>query len=472
MRTTSLLGSFLLGTASVVSLSLHAAKPAVQEGPPLKVLYEGDPKLLTTHVQMVFKTGSIQDPAKKRGTALLLSELLLRGTREASRTEFQTALERMGGTLNASQAHDQIVFSGEVIQEKTVPFLKLMEAAIARPSFDKREFEALRTEAINAINSYKNSNGMLAMLALYRKMYAGTLFEIPGTGNTTSLKAIQLTDLVQYYNQNLTQSNLFATVASPVPEAKLRKHLEAISRALPVGNPAKDTLIPPKMPAKNTLIVVKKPKTATGTMILAQNGLRATDEERYPLGVGDFIFGGSGFVSRLFTIIRSDLGWTYAIGSTYLPGRSLSAQVSPYFISATPLVEYSAKAFFKVQELWNQYVKKGVTAKELATAQQSLINSYAFTFESAKDRAGNRAYSELYGVPILSPEDYTKKIMSISEKEILAALASKHTTGPWWAVMVGDPEQIGSLLAEEQKETPAENRWVIDEVVLPDSLTE
>ena len=109
-------------------------------------LFEADPTLLTTTVRIVFTVGTSSDPKGKGGVANLVSELLMRGTKKRNRSEFQTALERMGAAFDCSASHDKIIYSGEVIKENTTEFFKLIHEALTQPAFSKKEFEALKKE--------------------------------------------------------------------------------------------------------------------------------------------------------------------------------------------------------------------------------------------------------------------------------------------------------------------------------------
>src|SRR5690606_16514238 len=100
------------------------------------------------------------------GLANLVCELLLRGTRSRSRTAFQSQLEQMGATLGVRVANDRVNFSGEVIKENTLPFVAMVEDALTKPAFSRKEFAALKKEILGQIAHAKNSNGQLAALAM------------------------------------------------------------------------------------------------------------------------------------------------------------------------------------------------------------------------------------------------------------------------------------------------------------------
>ncbi len=440
------------------------------QGVESKILYEEDPTLLTSTIQVVVTSGAADDPGGKNGLANLLAELVLRGTRKKSRTEFQSTIERLGASLSVRATHDLLVFEGRVIKENTLPFLKLLGEALLFPKFDPKEFESLKKETLGEIAYYKNSNARLSGLALRKELMEGTTLERPTSGSLSTVKAITRDDVIKAYNNDFSRGNVVFAVSSPLKEPEVKKALNEIWMTFPDGTRRMPRSISPSVPKKPTLIVVQKDKTSTGAIMFGQSGIIAQDPVRYALSVGNFSFGSEPLVSRLYRVIRKENGWTYAVGSTYHAMGSLSNQQGFFVISATPSVEFTAKTILKTLELWNDFLKTGVTSEELSLAKESLVNSYPFEFDSAEKRTWQKLYSFLYNVPILSPEDYGKTINAVDNKAVLAALRERHANQGWVITVVADKAEIERQLKEEQKSLPEANQLKIAKVITPDDL--
>lgn len=457
----------LISTLSLTS-SVWAASSVTAEEPQL--LYEEDPSSLVSNIQVVVRTGSAEEPVGKQGLTNIFSELMLRGTKKYDREKFQSTLEKLGATLAVSVSHDQIVFAGEVIKENTFEFLKLLEEALLQPKFEEKEFNSLKVEIINQISHIKNSNNRLGGLAIRQELFKGTPIEKPALGTLSSVRKLQMPDVLRAYNNVFFKQNLLFAVASPFKESQWKSSLKEIWKKFPDGAPKTRRVFEPKVPETPTLIVIHKPKTSTGVLSFAQKGITAQDPERYALGAGNFSFGGEPLVSRLFRTIRGELGWTYAINSGYGAMGNLSYQPGIYTIVSTPSVEFTTKTLFKTLSSWQDYVRNGLRKDELVLAQESLVNSYPFEFESAEKRLGQRVYSELYGVPVLSQEEYQKTIDKIGNRDVKKALKDRHTERGWLIVLVADKDVIAAQLAEEQKGIPYESQLKISKVVMPAEL--
>lgn len=416
------------------------------------LLFEADKTALTTTVRMVLHTGTASDPDGKNGLANLVSELVLRGTKKRGRSEFQSALERMGASFDVGASHDKIIYSGEVIKENTQAFFKLIQETLTQPQLSAAEFERLKRETIAEINSVKNSNGALAGMALRRVVFEGTPLAVSGNGTLKTLGNIKMADVKAFYKQHYNRQNILFGVVSSLPEKQIKELTGKIAKALPDGVKHVSTPYDLKLPAKPTLVLVDKAGTATGTVFMGQGGITAGDPDRFAIEVGNFSFGGEPLVSRLFRTVRGELGYTYSISSTYSAMGPLSRQRGMFAVVSTPSMEFTTKTIHKSLQMWSEYRAKGVEKEELSLAADSIVNSYPFDFESADKRLAKRLYSHLYGVPIQSPEEYAKTIRGVTNDKIRSSLKERQTENGWWIVLVADGAVMEKQLVEEQKE--------------------
>ena len=178
----------------------------------------------------------------------------------------------------------------------------------------------------------------------------------------------------------------------------------------------------------------------------------------------------SDLVSRLFRTIRGELGWTYAIGSSYSSLGGLSGQRGLFSIASTPSVEFTSKTIFKTLEMWKSYLEEGLTGDELDMAKDSLVNSYPFEFETADKRVAHKLDSFLYNIPVLTPEEFAGKIGSISNRKLRRALKEKQEAESWLIALVADKEVVAKDLEEYQKNIPEEKRLKISKVYSPEEL--
>ena len=450
--------------AFLATLSWGATEP--------KIIVEHDSSLLNTTLQVIVTAGAADDLLDRAGLSNLASELMLRGTKKRTRARFQSEVERMGALIQATASHELMVFTGSVILENTDRFLALVEDFLVHPALDAKELEPLRVEILGEISNQKNNNTRLTGIAMRKELFAGTPLERPVMGCLSSVKAIKRDDVLRKYNNHVHRGNVFFAVSTALPEEQIRKTLSAMWLKLPDGLKTSRRVVVPKIPVAPTITLIHKAQTQAGAFMLGQAGLTIADPDRYVLQVGNFSFGGEPLVSRLFRIVRGELGYTYSIGSTYGLTGSLSNQKGIYAVHSTPSIEFTTKALLKVMDLWNSYQKEGLTAPEMKLATQSIVNSYPFEFDSANKRLGQRIKEYLYNDPILSPEAFGQKIYSIEPETLKKSVQNHHTPRGFMITLLADETIIKKQFETEQAVIPADQRLTISKVITPEQLIE
>ncbi len=458
------LGLSMVLTAVLSNRLLAATEP--------KILFELDPTLLNTTIQIIVMAGGADDQVEHAGLSNIVADLMLRGTKKRTREKFQSDVERMGGGLSGSATHDLIFFTGSVIKENTEKFLDLVGDFLLQPVFDPKEMDSLRTEVLNGISHQKNNNTRLTGIAMRKAAFAGTPLERPIIGTLSTVKRLTRDDVLRKYNNHFHRGTVFFAVATPLPESQIKTLLTAIWQKLPDGHRQARKPVLLKFPKTTTLTLIHKAKTEAGAFMLGQPGITIQDPDRFVLYAGNFSFGSEPLVSRLFRIVRGELGYTYSIGSTYGLIGSASNQKGIYAIHSTPSIEFTAKALFKTLALWDDYLKQGLSAAELTLAKESTINSYPFDFDSAGKRLSERIEEHLYGDPILTPDEFTKRIGAIDDGRLKKSLKDHHGGQSFLVTLLGDETVIRRQLEEEQKSVPAAARLQISQVITPEQLIE
>ncbi len=179
-------------------------------------------------------------------------------------------------------------------------------------------------------------------------------------------------------------------------------------------------------------------------MNIGNYGVAANHPKRDELETGMYVFG-STFNSRLSKILRKANGWTYGAYASYRFSDLGIGNEGIFAIYSFPQVEFALKAVPKAVEMYEDYVKNGITKEELQFAQNSMANSYPFTFATAKSRMAARISMLLDGSPLPPVPVYQKKIRSMTQKNIHATVQKLHDPKNFIAVVVGDEDKLKEL---------------------------
>ena len=429
----SLLSFFVVANA-------HAALRLTSEN----FFFDHDPKALVSTVQIVFRSGSLSDPKGKEGLASLAFSALVRGTKTKDKSTFYSAVERLGANIGVDTASSRTMITLESVSSNLEKSLALFSEVLLQPRLDEEDIRSLTEEGIANLQQELSNNRSIMKRVFRQAIYAGTPMAIPAQGTIAGLKNITSSDLRAYLAQQIKAGNILVAVSSSLPRKTVKDWIEANFSSLPEGNaPALPALATAKLKGRH-LFLVERSGSSTTEIGIGHEGIAANYPDRETLETANFIFGG-GMSSRIFQTLRGKNGWTYGAYSGFQFLETPRKHGSAFMLYTFPQTQFTEQTTLEALRLYEEFVRTGVTKEELSFAQNSLENSYPFTFASSKARLNGLLYRALDGAPLLSPAQYRKKLESITQKSLLSALQKAQSAENLVIVLVGSPEQIAPL---------------------------
>ncbi len=422
------------------SAALHLSS----QGANANFLYEKDPKALASTINFIVKAGSNADPKGKEGLMRLGFQSLLRGTKTKSREQLINSIELLGAGIDSNTGYTQTGISLNTISENLEQGIAILAETILEPALRSEEIEPLRTELLDRLEQERSNNRMLLRRAFRLALYHGTNLAYPPEGTSAGLKATSIGDIKSTLAAQIKAGNIIIAVVSNQPEAKVRAWLEKYFAKLPEGSAPALPKFKRNPIVGRTLYIVQRKGSSTMEMNIGGYGMPANHPKRDELETGMYVFG-STFNSRLSKVLRKENGWTYGAYAYFRTSDIGKGNEGLFSIYSFPQTEFALKAAPKAVEMYEEYVNKGITKEELLFAQNSMANSYPFSFATAKSRMDARLALRMDGTPLLSAPAYQKKIRSLTTEKILAAVKQEHHPKNFIAVVVGDEENLKEL---------------------------
>ncbi|WP_341503159.1 pitrilysin family protein [Gallaecimonas sp. GXIMD4217] len=220
---------------SMASLLARADRP-VDNGRHIKVLDKrsGSPLI---DINLLFNTGPAFEPEGKRGvaalTALMLSDA---GTKELDYKALKEAYFPMAAGVSSQVDKEMVSLRGRVHQDNLEAYLPLLIAQITEPGFRDSDFERLKKQLINAIETdlKAGNDEELGKEVLYLDLYQDHPYGSLNLGDLSDLRALTLADVKTFYASQFSQANLTLGLAGSMGDAAKARLEQALSR-LPVG---------------------------------------------------------------------------------------------------------------------------------------------------------------------------------------------------------------------------------------------
>lgn len=201
----------------------------------LKVILKPSVKEIIS-VRFFIKGGTANYSKENEGIeSLALAVAVEGGTKKMTRTEFATALEKIGTGIGFSTSYDFSEINMSCIKDYWDPSWKLFADVITQPRFETKEFELIKAQAVaQAKQTESNPDAHLRNRSMESAFANHNYAKIP-SGTTQSLEKITLENLSAHFKSIAGKQNCFLVVVGKITEADLKERVNVAFTSLPAG---------------------------------------------------------------------------------------------------------------------------------------------------------------------------------------------------------------------------------------------
>ena len=404
----------------------------------LKVLLLKDDTLPLVSAHFVTPGGHSADPEGKEGLAALLSSLMRNGGAGKLAPEaFDAALENRAVDMSSSEDVEDFSAGFKCLAQDLPEVLGLFADMLRRPQFDAVRLAAEKTNSMDSLKRLEDTPDTLTRVLFYRTLMGQSPYG--RWASPKSVAAITREDLVQFYQKKYGPTGAELALAGNFDPEKVLSQLEDLFSGW--KKQAAEPAVEEAKPLGPTIYFY--PKDVTQVFVrFGLLGLQRHDKREIPLQVANYILGGSGFTSRMMQEIRSDRGLAYFVYSYSLPFNVRG----PYQILGGTRPDSVKEYLTLMFQLASDFAKKGPTESELADAKQSIIEEFAYNFESPYSLASYKASLDFEGYPDDYLKNYRDSVKAVT-REAAAEAAQSILTQKDWVLVVSGPANLEPVLS-------------------------
>ncbi|MDH4945405.1 pitrilysin family protein [Sulfurimonas sp. C5] len=384
------------------------------------VIFEEDKRLPLVTTQLIFQNaGSIRD-TKIAGLAKFSSRMLNEGTKTLGANGFAEELESRAIHISANCGKETFVIEVSSLKEEYVKSLKYLKELLKDPNYSEDALQKVQTTMIGGLSRKANDFDYIAAVELNKLLFEGSVLAQPSSGEIDTIKKITLKDVKKFIEQHICLSRAIVLVGGDVTLEDVKKQMGKVLQALPKGKAEKlphfDTS------AKSKELELDKETQQAYIYFGSPYNMAVSDEDYYKARVATFILGTGGFGSRLMEEIRVKRGLAYSAYARVEVTKSRS-YLTGYLQTK---LESSDEAKKVVQEVFKDFVTKGVTEDELEQTKKFLLGSEPLRVETMSQRL-NRTFQEYYkGFALNHSQEELEKISALKLDD-LNEFIKKHT---------------------------------------------
>lgn len=397
-----------------------------------KVLFVEARELPMFDLQLTFAAGSSHDDGVA-GLASLTNAMLNEGVPGKDVSAIAAGFEDLGADFGNGAFRDMAIASLRSLSaaEQREPAVQLFTQVLGQPTFPDDSLARIKNQMLAGFEFQKQNPGKLASLALFERLYGSHPYAHPSDGTAESVPAISREQLQAFHAKAYSAQNAVIALVGDLSRSDAEALASQVSAALPKG-PALPRIAQPEAPEPGRQHI-EFPSKQTHLMI-AQLGIDRRDPDYAALYLGNRVFGGGGFGTRLMTEVREKRGLTYGVYS----GFSAMQARGPFMINLQTRAELSDGTLQLIKDMLAEFVSNGPTADELNNAKRELAGSFPLSTASNADIVGQLGSMGFYDLPLSHLEDFMRDVQALSVEQVKAAMA-KHLNPEALVIVTAGP---------------------------------
>lgn len=362
--------------------------------------------------------GSRYETRKINGVSHFLEHMVFKGTKKYPTTEDVNVIERIGGLQNAYTDIDITNFHNKVLSTDWSLALEINKELALAPLLEQKHIDRERDVILEEMKRYEDEPAVKVGETFHGMLYPEASLGMRIIGERDSLLAAKGETLRGYHDRWYRPNRLVIVLAGNLKSqiSNVKSKAEEWFRDIKSEFGGDIELVTDNQD-RPRLAVVTKPDAQQAHLTIGIRTFARASEDRFAWSILNMIMG-IGFTSRLFREIREKRGLCYAIRSN----SDNWADVGYWSIYAGVATEKVEQATQAILAQLGKAEEKGVTEEEVAVAKKRIETILAFKSEDPEFFTEYYGRQELYGLPILTIEDYIKKIDSISKDDINSLL--------------------------------------------------
>jgi zinc protease len=331
-------------------------------------------------------SGALFDLAGKGGMAYLTAGMLLRGGAGYTASNVREMAETLNLRIDATADWDStdIAIAGPADSIESI--FDLLSRLVVTPTFDPREFEALKSAHIAALKNQTQDDAEYVRQKACEMLFGSHPFGHPVHGTVESVSRIERNDLLYYHKRFYLANNAELLVTGDVTAEQVF-HLARPKLGLwKKGELVPPTFRPPDQASARQVAAFDRPAARLAHAAIALMGFSRRASDYYAARV----------MSEVLTGTNAKLG--PALGAT------IQTRVEPHMIASPLLIEIEsppdriAAVIEATIQAINRIKAGQISLEQVNNAKQQLASSFNERVNSAEGLAGILLDIELYGL--------------------------------------------------------------------------
>jgi predicted Zn-dependent peptidase len=385
----------------------------------LRIVTEAVPTVRSVTVGIWVGVGSRDESPALAGASHYLEHLLFKGTTRRSALDISSAIDAVGGEMNAFTAKEYTCYYARVLDTDLPLAIDVVCDMLTGSLILEDDVNVERGAILEEIAMTEDDPGDCVHDLFAHTMFGDNPLGRPVLGTVDTVNALTADRIRRFYKRHYDPTHLVVAAAGNIDHNKVVRQVRAAFEKAGAFKNAEATPIAPR-DGRRTIrtsgrVELLGRKTEQAHVVLGMPGLARTDERRWALGVLNTALGG-GMSSRLFQEVREKRGLAYSVYS-YTSGFADCGLFGVYAGCRPSQVHDVLKI---CRDELDQVAENGLTDDEIARAIGQLRGSTVLGLEDTGALMNRIGKSELCWGEQMSVDDMLVRIASVTPDDVRA----------------------------------------------------
>lgn len=372
----------------------------------------------TVAIQGSLLVGDYLDPKERPMLAYITQEMLDKGTEHYSKTALAAELENMGAQFDFSTDAFRLSIDGRCLAKDVDKSISLLAEILRRPKFSQLELDKIKLQTVASLKEALVDTSQRAYDRATQIIFdpSHPYYELPLSERIKSVESITLKDVEGFYKKYYGGATLILSLAGDIdPKAVEESTRTNFGNWAGGKNRRPEVATTTLQKEKKREDVPVKDKASADILIAQSHPLRRNSPEFYAAQLANNALGESTLSSRLGLQVRDTEGLTYGITSHFF-GMDIIDGFWGISLSVNP--ENIDKAINSSLAVFQQYVKEGISEKELADRKGAAIGLFKVQLSSNSGIAARLNNMEFFQLGLDYIDRYPQIIEAITKTDI------------------------------------------------------
>jgi predicted Zn-dependent peptidase len=372
------------------------------------------PHMLSVSVGVWVGVGSRYEPAPLNGACHFIEHMLFKGTQRRSATQISQAVEGIGGYLNAFTSEEATCFHARAGHARFDELLDVLMDMLLNSRLESAEIAKEREVIKEEIAMYLDEPQHHVQELLNATLWPGQPLGRPISGTRKTLDGMTRAPLLAYLHANYLATNTLIVATGRLKHGQVVRAAGRYARRLGRAGPPRFSPAHEAQQAPRIRLLTKK--TEQTQVALGIRTCSRHDERRYAVRLLNTVLGENAS-SRLFQVLREDLGLAYSIYST----PTFFSDTGDLVISAGLDTDNVTKALRLILRELRRLREAAPGSAELRRARDFVVGQIDLSLEST-DNQMTWVGEQLLGYGrILPPAHIKRRLREVTGRQIRAA---------------------------------------------------